>query len=300
MVGHISISWCRLLVSDVASGLAVVALRGFWRIALNPAKFGEGETLEILDYNRRAWDEAVQRKSEWTIPVGPEVIAAARRGEWQIVLTPTKPVPRTWFPADLRGVRILCLASGGGQQGPVLAAAGATVTVFDNSPRQLAQDRKVAKREGLSIVTEQGDMADLSRFAEGAFDLIVHPVSNLFVPQVRPVWKEAFRVLRPSGELLAGFCNPAMFIFDSALADEGVLRVRHKLPYSDLTSLTPEERQHYAENLQPLEFSHTLEDQIGGQLDAGFVLTGFYEDVWPGQALSDYMPHYIATRARKP
>jgi len=31
-----------------------------------------------------------------------------------------------------------CLASGGGQQGPVLAAAGAHVTVFDNSPRQLA------------------------------------------------------------------------------------------------------------------------------------------------------------------
>jgi SAM-dependent methyltransferase len=173
------------------------------------------------------------------------------------------------------------------------------VTVFDNSPKQLAQDRKVAKREGLAIATEQGDMADLSRFANGSFDLIVHPVSNLFVSAVRPVWNEAFRVLRPGGELLAGFCNPAMFIFDSALSDEGVLQVRHKLPYSDLTSLTPEERQSYLDDLQPLEFGHTLEDQIGGQLDAGFVLTGFYEDVWPGQALSEYMPHYIATRARK-
>ena len=69
-------------------------------------------------------------------------------GEWQIVLTPTKPIPRTWFPADLHGVDVLCLASGGGQQGPVLAAAGATVTVFDNSPRQLAQDRAVANVKG--------------------------------------------------------------------------------------------------------------------------------------------------------
>ncbi len=256
--------------------------------------------MEILDFNRRAWDEAVKQKSEWTIPVGPDVIWAARQGKWQILLTPTKPIPRTWFPSDLNGVRILCLASGGGQQGPVLAATGATVTVFDNSPRQLAQDRMVADREGLTLRTEQGDMADLSRFATGSFDLIVHPVSNLFVPAVRPVWNEAFRVLKAGGDLLAGFCNPAMYIFDLALADEGVLKVRNQLPYSDLTHLTPEERQRYVDDLQPFEFGHTLDDQIGGQLDADFVLTGFYEDIWPGQVLSEYMPHYIATRAHKP
>lgn len=255
--------------------------------------------MNILEYNRRAWDKAVG-ESVWTIPVGPEMIAAARRGSWEILLTPTKPVPRLWFPPDLTGVRVLCLASGGGQQGPILAAAGAEVTVFDNSPRQLAQDQMVAEREGLTIVTEQGDMADLSRFADGAFDLIVHPVSNLFVPAVRPVWQEAFRVLRPGGDLLAGFTNPIFYLFDMELADEGVLEVRHKLPYSDLTHLTPEERQRYIDDLQPLEFGHSLEDQIGGQLDAGFVLTGFFEDVWPGQALSDYMPHYITTRAHKP
>jgi SAM-dependent methyltransferase len=255
--------------------------------------------MEIVEYNRRAWDEAVKEGSQWTVPVSAETIAAARQGQWQIVLTPTKPVPRAWFPASMEGVRVLCLASGGGQQGPVLAAAGAEVVVYDNSPRQLAQDRKVARREGLRLVTEQGDMADLSRFDKGSFDLIVHPVSNLFVPAVRPVWQEAHRVLRGGGELLAGFCNPAMYIFDAALADEGILQVRHRLPYSDLTSLTPEERQTYMDAMQPLEFGHTLEDQIGGQLDAGFVLAGFYEDVWPGQPLSEYMPHYIATRAQK-
>jgi SAM-dependent methyltransferase len=258
------------------------------------------DRFEILEYNRRAWNEAVKRRSEWTVPVGPEVIAAARRGKWQIVLTPAKPVPASWFPADMRRARVLCLASGGGQQGPVLAAAGAEVTVFDNSPAQLAQDRLVAEREGLQIITEQGDMADLSRFDNGSFDLIVHPVSNLFVPAIRPVWQEAFRVLRAGGDLLAGFCNPAMFIFDMAKADAGVLEVRHKIPYSDLTHLTAEERQRYIDDLQPMEFGHSLEDQVGGQLDAGFVLTGFYEDIWPGQILSEYMPHYISTRAHKP
>lgn len=256
--------------------------------------------MDTLAYNRRAWDEAVKHRSEWTLPVGPAVVAAARRGEWRIVLTPTKPVPSSWFPNNLNGIRVLCLASGGGQQGPILAAAGAMVTVFDNSPRQLEQDRMVAQRENLRIATEQGDMADLSRFADGSFDLIVHPVSNVFAPAVRPVWNESFRVLSSGGELLAGFCNPAMYIFDMTKMDEGELVVRHKLPYSDLTHLSAEELQRFVDDLQPLEFSHTLEDQIGGQLDAGFVLTGFYEDVWPGQLLSDYMPHYITTRARKP
>ena len=143
-------------------------------------------------------------------------------------------------------------------------------------------------------------MADLAAFADGAFELIVHPCSNMFVPDVRSVWREAYRVLQPGGALLAGFINPAQFIFDQALADEGTLRVRHKLPYSDLTSLTTEERQRYLDDLQPLEFGHTLDDQIGGQLDVGFVLTGFYEDTWEGMALAEFMPNFMATQARKP
>src|SRR5437016_10566582 len=108
--------------------------------------------MDILSYNRRAWDRKVAEGDRWTVPVGPEVIAAARRGDWQVVLTPTRPVPREWFP-DLAGLDVLCLASGGGQQGPVLAAAGAAVTVLDASPAQLARDRLVAEREGLALRT---------------------------------------------------------------------------------------------------------------------------------------------------
>ena len=254
---------------------------------------------DLRAYNSAAWDKAVERQSEWTIPVSPEIIAAARRGAWQIVLTPTKPVPGGWFP-PLASADVLCLASGGGQQGPILAAAGARVTVFDNSPQQLAQDRYVARREGLELATVEGDMRDLAPFADASFDLIVHPVSNLFVPDVRPVWREAFRVLRPGGVLLAGFCNPIMYLFDQELADEGVLQVRHKLPYSDLTSLTDEERAVYVDDQQPLEFGHLLEDQIGGQTDAGLLIAGFYEDIWPGATINEYTPTYIATRAMKP
>ena len=107
------------------------------------------ETFDAVAYNRAAWDREVDSGSEWTRPVGPEVIARARAGDWSVVLIGYEPVPRDWFPADLAGVDVLCLASGGGQQGPVLAAAGAAVTVFDNSPQQLARDEEVAAREGL-------------------------------------------------------------------------------------------------------------------------------------------------------
>jgi SAM-dependent methyltransferase len=175
--------------------------------------------------------------------------------------------------------------------------------VLDNSPRQLAQDRLVAEREGLGITTIEGDMTDLSPFGDRSFDLIVHPVSNTFVPDVRPVWAEAYRVLRPGGALLAGFCNPVMYIFDQELLEQGELRVKHALPYSDVTSLSAEERERYLADGWPLEFGHTLEDQIGGQIDAGFLIAGFYEDtVTEGEddPLGRYTPVFIATRAIKP
>ena len=259
--------------------------------------------MDIRAYNRHAWDRQVEQGNPWTIPVGPEAIAAARRGDWEILLTPSKAVPRAWFP-DLPGRDVLCLASGGGQQGPILAAAGARVTVLDNSPRQLAQDRAVAEREGLALTLVEGDMRELAMFAAASFDLIVHPVSNLFVPDVRPVWAEAFRVLRQGGILLAGFNNPVRYLFDVELVEQtGVLQAKYALPYSDLLSLTEEQKQRYLDEGSPFEFSHTLDDQIGGQLDAGFVIIGFYEDSDPNaedDPLSRYMPSFIATRAIKP
>ncbi len=256
--------------------------------------------MKVEEYNRAAWDREVEHGNTWTIPVSSEEVAAARRGDWRIVLTPTIPVPASWFPQPLQGKDVLCLASGGGQQGPILAAAGASVTVFDNSPRQLERDRMAAERDGLQIRTLLGDMADLSVFANDSFDLIVHPVSNCFVPAVRPVWREAFRVLRPGGALLAGFNNPVIYLFDYERYEKGEFVVRHALPYSDRERLSPQEYKAYLESGDPLEFGHTLQDQVGGQIDAGFLIAGFYEDISPGELLADYMPQFIVTRAVKP
>ncbi len=254
--------------------------------------------MDVRAYNRQAWGAEVSKHNKWTVPVSSEQIERARAGDWSVVLTPLKRVPAGWFPS-LEGTRVLGLASAGGQQAAIMAAAGADVVVYDNSPDQLAQDRMVAQRDGLAIECVEGDMADLGVFGDCSFDLVFHPVSNCFVQDVRPVWREAFRVLRPGGAMLAGFCNPITYVFDDLASQKGELVVRYKLPYSDMTSIDAEERQRYIDADEPLAFGHTLDDQIGGQLDAGFVLSGFYEDYADGGGLAEYMPTFCATRALK-
>jgi len=125
------------------------------------------------------------------------------------------------------GIDLLGSGLWSGQQGPVFAALGANVTIFDNSPAQLEHDRIVAQREGLVIKTVEGDMRDLSAFADQSFDLIFHPVSNVFCPQVRPVWMEAFRVLRPGGILLAGFANPIYYLIGTHADEQKTLQIKY-------------------------------------------------------------------------
>ncbi len=256
--------------------------------------------MDPYEYNQDAWNRQVRQGQRWTVPVTPEKIEAARAGEWSIVLTNEKAVPRHWFPDPLEGVPILGLASGGGQQMPILAAAGARVSLLDASEGQLEQDRRVAEREGLEIRTVLGDMADLSAFDDESFDLIFHPCSNSFAKDIRPVWREAFRVLRPGGALLSGFSNPISSIFCPRQQDQGKLEVRYSVPFSEFRDLPEEDRAHYVGEGEPLLFGHTLEDQIGGQLDAGFRLEQMYEDRDSKSALGRFIATQMATRAVKP
>jgi SAM-dependent methyltransferase len=258
------------------------------------------EQFDPVAHNRAAWDHEVAVGNEWTRPVGPEVIAQARTGDWSVVLIGYEPTPRDWFPAELGGAAVLCLASGGGQHGPLLAAAGADVTVFDNSPAQLARDEEVAAREGLAIRTVLGDMRDLSAFPDASFDVIVNPTSNVFCPELAPVWRESFRVLLPGGVLMTGFLNPDIFIFDVVALDErGEFVVRHPVPFSSLDLPADERARAYGDG-GLIEYSHTMTEQIGGQLAAGFVLTHLVEAPHHADATSRYMPGYFATRAVKP
>ncbi|MFA6689661.1 MAG: class I SAM-dependent methyltransferase [Sphaerochaetaceae bacterium] len=255
--------------------------------------------MDYVAINGQAWDEEVGRGNTWTIPVDSETIEAAKNGVIEISLTTFRPVPRAWI-GEVQGKRVLCLAGGGGQQGPVFAAAGAIVTVFDNSARQLEQDRKVAKREGLEIIIEQGDMLDLSRFADGSFDLIFNPVSNCFVDTLQPIWDSCYRILSTGGRLLTGITNPILYMFDQKAEAKGKLTVKYTLPYSDIKSLSTRQLQKLIKANETIEFSHTLELQIGGICSAGFAVTGFFSDESGVEPLDSFVHDcYLAVMAEK-
>ena len=256
---------------------------------------------DTVSYNRDAWNRRSNSRCRWSIPVDSRVIESARAGNWEVILTPNKSVPKTWF-GEIKGKRVLCLASGGGQQAPVLAAAGAHVVSFDNSDEQLAKDKMVADRDQLDLKIVQGDMADLSVFADKSFDLIFHPVSNLYAERLEPVWRECHRVLKPMGRLLSGAMNPLFYLFNHDEAEKlGTLEVKYVQPFSDLKSLSADELDQLTRDHVAYEFGHSLEDQIGGQIAAGFSIAGFYEDDWDNEAtpLNRYTPTYITTLAIK-
>ncbi|MDR1465974.1 MAG: GNAT family N-acetyltransferase [Oscillospiraceae bacterium] len=228
----------------------------------------------------------------WGTPISHEVYADALRGKWDVLLTPTKFVPHDWFP-ELRGSKLLGLASAGGQQMPVFAALGANCTVFDISEKMLDKDREVMVREGLALSIVQGDMTKRLPFDDASFDVIFHPVSNCYVEDVRHVWRECFRILKSGGVLLAGLDNGTNFLFDTY---DRPLTIRNTYPFNPLKNVAQMKK--LLDDDDGIQFSHSIEEQIGGQLEAGFTLTHVFEDFDTGADAGDY-PGYWATRAVK-
>ena len=172
-------------------------------------------------------------------------------------------------------------------------------TVGQPEPRcyaveQLRGGRAVAEREGYDIEIVRGDMTQRLPFADESFDLIFHPVSNCYVEKVEPIWRECFRVLKRPGILLAGVDNAINYLF----AGEDEREVVNSLPFNPLKN---EAQRKQLEQIDGgIQFSHTLEEQLGGQLMAGFRLTDLYEDTNGSGRLHELnIPCFIATRAVK-
>jgi len=250
------------------------------------------EKIDYQDINARTIDRWVEEGWEWGKPVPHEVYERAQRGEWDVLLTPTRPVPHEWF-GELKGRKVLGLASGGGQQMPVFAALGADCTVLDYSSRQIESERMVSEREGYPIRIIQGDMTKPLPFHDGEFDLIFHPVSNCYVEEVRPIWKECYRVLKHGGYLIAGLDH-----YLNHIVDRDETMIVNSLPFNPLKD--PEQMRQLQEEDAGVQFSHSLEEQIGGQLEAGFRLLSLYEDTNGEGRLHELgIPSFIATRAVK-
>lgn len=248
--------------------------------------------MDYQEINANVIDSWCKDGWEWGKPISHEMYESAKAGEWNVRLTPTKFVPHEWFP-NFKDCRILGLASGGGQQIPIFSALGANCTVLDYSSHQCESEQEVARREGYSVEVIQGDMTKPLPFADGTFDLIFHPVSNCYVEEVKPIFRECFRVLKKGGILLCGLDNGINFIFD-----DSETTLKYRLPFNPLKDQALYQEMMDTDN--GVQFSHTLEEQIGGQLEAGFRLTHIYEDTNGEGKLHEYnIPSYFATRAVK-
>ena len=165
--------------------------------------------------------------------------------------------------------------------------------MLDYSAEQCEREREIAGREGYDVEILRFDMTRRLPFDDETFDLIFHPVSNCYVEEVKPIFKECFRILKKDGIFLCGLDNGINFIFDDTETT-----VKYKLPFNPLN-----DSKQYEESIKNdwgIQFSHTLEEQIGGQLEAGFILTDLYEDTNGEGKLHEYnIPSFLATRAIK-
>ena len=247
--------------------------------------------MDYTDINADTIDRWVGDGWEWGVPITHEQYLAALKGEWSMLLTPLKPVPKEWYP-DLKGKKVLGLASGGGQQMPVFAALGAECTVLDYSKKQIESELLVSEREGYKIDAVRADMTRRLPFEDASFDLIFHPVSNCYIEDVTHVWRECRRILKTGGRLMAGLDNGLNFLFD----EENEKEIKHRLPFNPLKDRDLMEV--LMKDDSGVQFSHSIEEQIGAQLKAGFRLLDLYEDLNASGFLHEHgVPTFWATLA---
>lgn len=239
--------------------------------------------MDVFKQVERNIDQLVEKGVAWAAPATPQQLQSAREGKLALLFGFDGAVPAEWL-GDLKGKKVLCLAGAGGLQAPLLACAGAEVTVLDLSERMLDKDRQIAEREGLSIRIEHGNMCDLSRFEDSSFDLVLNPPSLFYVPDVMPVFREVHRVLKSGGAFIMAASNPIAYICDYD-AEQGLYKAVNRMPYRSTD---------HAGQGDWVEFGHTMDSYIGGQLRCGFVLTGYVE-----HQMEDITELYFITKADK-
>ena len=215
-------------------------------------------------HNRAAWDRLAKIQDRLAKP--------ARDTDFT---DPLKTVDRIgWLGPDISGKHVLCLAAGGGRQGPIYAAAGAIVTVVDLSPAMLELDRAVAAERNLELQTIEASMDDLSALPDRSFDIVIHPVSTCYVPDVGPVYREVARVLRPGGIYISQHKQPTS-LQTTLEAQQSGYHIAHQyyrtdpLPASKHPNLIREEG--------TLEYIHRWEELLGAMCRSGLVIEDLTE-----------------------
>lgn len=249
--------------------------------------------MDVYEHNREAWDARVREKKRHTSVASEEdfrnpLLALDRIG---------------WLPQPIAGKRVLCLASGGGRQGPLFAAVGAITTVVDISPEMLKQDVEVAKQRGLKLDTLAASMDDLSQLSSASFDVVVQPVSTCYVPDIRKVYNEVGRVLKPGGMYMSKHKQPLNLQATLKPSPYGYVVQEEYYRQGPLPETAPSVHREAG----TLEFVHRWGDMLGGLCRAGFLIEDVIEPRYtekdaPNGSFghrSGFIPPYIEIKARR-
>lgn len=242
--------------------------------------------------NSKSVDSWVKSGWEWGKPIYHGDFLKAKEGKFKLFLTPFKKVPDDWL-GNIKGKKVLGLAAGGGQQMPILKALGADITLIDNSKEQVKTDEEFAKREGYKGIFIKGDMTEKLPFEDSSFDLIVNPVSLVYVDDFMFVFKECGRVLKKGGIILTGLDNGFNFAFDDETG-----KIMFTLPFNPLKD--KEQYDYMVKNDYGIQFSHSLSEQLNGLIKNGFKILDTYEDTNLFGKLKDFnVPTFMAVKAMK-
>lgn len=247
----------------------------------------------VHEHNRRAWDQMVRDQQRFTRPAPDDSF-----------LHPLSKLDGAgWLSEGIRGLRVLCLAAGGGKHAALYAAAGAEVTVVDISSAQLELDRQVAAERKLQVRTVEASMDHLPMFGDGEFDLVVHPVSTCYVPKIEPVYREVARILRGDGLYISQHKSPASLQTEVRPAARGYELTE---PYYRAGPLPPVIGSPHREE-GTLEFLHRWEELLGLLCRAGFVIEDVVEPLHAKREAatgtfahrSQYVAPYVRIKARR-
>lgn len=217
---------------------------------------------QVLSHNQAAWNRRVQADLCFTRPATAEDLKDPL----------VRLDPRGWL-GDVRRKKVLCLGAGGGKHGPLLAKAGARVTVVDISPAMLELDRQISRKLSLTLTTVQASIDDLSAVYGQKFDIALQPVSSCYVPSVTRVYEEVAKVVAPGGLYVSQHKTPTSLQAQVEPTESGYELVAPY--YSDLA--LPEVRGSRLREEGTLEFVHRWEQLVGGLCRSGFVVENLLE-----------------------
>lgn len=220
----------------------------------------------IFEQVEKNIDNLVTSRVDWTACASQEQLQDAREGRLRLRFF-DRDVPQEWL-RDIQGKKVLCLAGAGGLQAPLLACAGAEVTVIDISNKMLDKDREIAENENLRIELVKGNMCDLSTFGNGSFDYIINPPSLMYVPDLKVVFGECYRVLKEGGVFIMMAPSPINYVCDY-VDDEngGYYKAVHRMPFCSRDY----------DDSDWIEYGHTMEEYLGGLTSVGFCINGYME-----------------------